>query len=291
REIDIIEEILRIYGYNKIPLTGRINASLSNNIENTSEKRKRIIADYLVNNGFTEIMCNSLTSSTLYENNPIFPLNKSVKILNPLSRDLNVLRQTLLYGGLEIILYNQNRKIQDVKLFEFGNVYKIDELPEKENNALNKYKENEVLALFIGGNKHPETWYLPITKVDFFYLKAHVFNILKKLSIEPDKLQKKEYYNKKFFTEGLSLIYKDDTIVELGKIETNITKKFGLKETIFYAEFMWNKIIEIFNNINFKVKDLSKFPEVRRDLALIIHKKIKYSEIEKLAYKIAHPLL
>ena len=292
READVIEEILRIYGYNKIPLTGRINASLGHNIENIFEASKKTISTYLTANGFYEIICNSLTSQDYYEKNKIFSVLNSVKIINPISKDLNVLRQTLLYGGLEIIAYNRNRKIQDMKLFEFGNVYKLSDNYNKNADVTHNYLQQEMLALFMTGKQYPENWYMPDLKIDIYYIKSYVYNILKKIGVKPESLVNKNS-NPELFSEGLVLLLNENIIVEFGQLNPVILKKTDIKEEVFYASFNWNKILELlsFNNNIVAVRDLPKFPEVKRDMALLIDKNVKYSEIEEIAYKTAKPLL
>ncbi len=290
READVIEEVLRIYGYNKIPLTGRINASLSHNIEGASEKRKKIIASFLIANGFNEIMCNSLSSQSYYENNNVFNINDCVKIMNPLSKDLSVMRQTLLYGGLETIEYNQNRKMPDLKLFEFGNVYKLSEYYDNNKSVTDNYIQHEMLALFLTGKKQAENWYIPSTKIDFFYLKAFLNNIFKRIGININSFETDNAVSE-IFAEGVSLCKSGDKIVEYGEVNANIIKNAGIKDTVFYAAINWNKIVEFSAFDNYIIKDLPKFPEVKRDLALVIDKNVKYSDIEKNVYKTAKPLL
>ncbi|MCD6113033.1 MAG: phenylalanine--tRNA ligase subunit beta [Bacteroidales bacterium] len=281
READIIEEVLRIYGYNNIEIPSNVNSTLTYSEKPDKEKINNIISDFLTNNGFYEIMNNSLTKSEYLDKINYYKSENSVKILNPLSKDLNILRQTLLFGGLESIIRNINRKIFNLKFYEFGKSYQL--LPENisKENVLSKYSEVKHLSIFITGQKNTNSWKNPEEQLDFYYLKATVNNILKRLGIN----YKIQEISTEIFSEGLSYSYKKKTITEFGQVSKKILKIFGIKQPVFYADINWDVILENLKFQKTNYKEVSKFPEVRRDLALLIDKKIKFADIKNLAFE------
>ena len=290
READVIEEILRIYGYNNIEEPQQFRISPSNISKPNKEKIQGIISDYLSSCGFSEIMNNSLTNASYVESLSSFNTENNVNILNPLSKELAVMRQTLLFGGLESILYNNNRKKFNIKFFELGKVYQFHKKPDSKK-TLDNYCEKEHLALFLSGNISPESWYnSKENPVNFFYLKACVHNILIRLGIDVSSFSVKEISNDIFY-EGLEYLSNNISIGRFGIITKSILKKTDIKQDVFYAELYWGNIIRLIDDKTIISRDISKFPEVRRDLALLIDKKIKFSEIEELAYKTEPKLL
>ncbi len=288
READVIEEILRIYGYNNIEIPLKQNSSISHSQKPDPEKNRNVIMGYLSNNGFNEIMNNSLTKSTLYETHPDFDEKNSVKILNPLSRDLNVMRQTLLFGGLESILYNLNRKINDMKLFEFGKVYSVAN--EKAGDVMEKYSEVNHLALFVTGRKETESWYTQDKPVDFSFLKAFCVNLLRKTGIDIDSFEFKKT-DKSHFSNGLIYFNKNGILLELGELSKSILAEFGIKQPVYFADFNWERIFEKAAETTIQYQPIPKFPEVRRDLALLLESSITFDEIKKLAFQAENKLL
>ncbi|MFH1005115.1 MAG: phenylalanine--tRNA ligase subunit beta [Bacteroidota bacterium] len=299
-EADIIEEILRIYGYNDIKISSLIRSSLPYSSKPDTEKIRNTISDLLCGSGFTEIMSNSLTNKkylSLLSSNSI-PENKEqekiVSLLNPISPELNILRPTLLFSGLEAILYNQNRKNSDLKLFEFGKTYtssgSITNTSHKEEEKKNadSFTEENHLALFLCGKKNNESWNVSQENVDFFYLKTFVDNILKRLGIKAEQVSMD---TSDIFSLGLSLESRKKKIAELGFVKKSFMKKFDIKQDVFYADFNWDVVIELLKEKSLRYKKIAKFPTVRRDLALLIDKNIKYEQLKSLAYQTEKNLL
>jgi len=282
READIIEEILRVYGYNNIDFTSSVHSALSYGKKPDNEKLQNMISDYLSNNGFAEMMNNSLTKSSYYENNPDFDANQNVRMLNPLSSDLNILRQSLVYGGLEAIQYNINRKNPDLKFYEFGKSYRL--INKEIEQVEKRYSEEKHLALFITGNKAPESWSNPVQAVEFYDLKLNVQHVLKKLQFDLLTLSM-DTDVKSYFSEGVRFLYNQKPLVELGLLNTKLLKTMGIKQNVFYADFNWQNIFKTVKQHDVQYKEVSKFPVVRRDLALVLDKKINFESIEQLAYK------
>lgn len=273
READVIEEILRVYGYNNIGFTQKLNASIASVNKIEDYKIQNTIADQLVGQGFTEIMANSLTTPKYIELSEDFSATQNVEILNPLSNDLSVMRQSLLFSGLEAVAYNVNRKNSDLKFFEFGKTY---------HKLEDSNKEEKHLSLFVTGNQAPESWMQPTQKSNFFYLKAVVENILYRLGIA--KVQSTPTTST-LFTEGICLNQGPTALVNLGVVAPSIAKKFGLSQTVLYADFNWDAIISSLKAKNIKVNNLPKFQPVRRDFALLIDQNVTYQQLYNSALK------
>lgn len=291
RECDIVEEILRIYGYNNVEIPSEVKSSLSFQKKPNTEKIQNLISDFLASNGFNEIMNNSLTKTAYYENNKDFPIEKSVNILNALSKDLGVMRQTLLYGGLETISYNINRKVNNIRIFEFGNCYNKDLEQFDNQNITKRYNEEKHLILLTTGNNNPESWQKKEGKTDFFYLKNFVINIFERLRIDTSKYLLEETNSN--YLEGLQFVNRDNkkVVACYGKLKQKVGKQFDIKQDVFVADFNWNLIINTLTNKDIKYQEVSKFPEVRRDLALVVDKNISFAEIEAVAYQTEKKLL
>ena len=286
RECDIIEEVLRIYGYNNVEIPTDIKSSLTYKQKPDTEKIQNLISDYLVSNGFNEIMNNSLTKTSYYENNKDFPFEKSVGILNALSKDLGVMRQTLLYGGLETISYNINRKVNNIKVFEFGNCYSKNLNQFEDENIRKRYNEEKHLCIFTTGANFKETWQKKEEETNFFDLKNILMNIFKKLRINPSQYSLEE--TSVDYMQGLQYVNRDSkkVILSFGKINQKIRKEFDIKQDIYFADFNWDLVVKALQNAKeIKYEEISKFPEVRRDLALVIDDSISFAEIENLAYQ------
>lgn len=282
READIIEEILRVYGYNNIDFSESVHSALSYGKKPDNEKLQNLISDYLSNNGFSEVMNNSLTKAGYYENNPDFDASESVRMLNPLSSDLNILRQSLMYGGLESVLYNINRKSPDLKLYEFGKSYRL--VNSEAEKVEKRYYEEKHLALLMTGRKSPEAWSNQAKKVDFYDLKQAVQHILKKLQFNLLSLTV-DTEIKSYFSEGLRFSFNTKPLVELGELSPKVLKTMGIKQPVFYADFNWQNIFKTVKQQDVQFQEVPKFPVVRRDLALVLDKSVKFESIEAIAYK------
>ena len=281
READIVEEILRIYGFNNIEITPQVNSILSYAPKPDEYKLRNKIADLLSANGFNEIMNNSLTKSSYYEDMESFNGDHTVNIFNPLSSDLNGMRQSLLFGGLETIAYNVNRKNTNIKVYEFGKSY-LHIVNEENENPVKNYSEHEKLALFICGNKESENWNLKEEPTNFFYLKSYCELILKRLGFDLDKMKIKEIESD-IFTEGLSYSVKKTEIVTFGLVNPKQLKKADVSVPVFYADFNWENILKEFTKNKVSFTEIPKYPSVRRDLALLVDSTVKFSEIKDIA--------
>ncbi len=287
READVVEEILRVYGYNNIELPDEIRTSISYTLKPDPEKVQNLVSDYLTSNGFFEIICNSLTRSHYYEENQDYPVMNAVKILNPISRDLDVMRQTLLYGALESVVYNQNRKISDLKLFEFGRVYSAGSF---DNEPLRGYHEEKHLALIITGRLQPENWKSADAPVDFYNLTGYVEGFFKRLAISPDLWQITPVQSV-VFGNGMQYEHKGKVVLTLGSLSNHVLKIFDIRQPVYFAEINWDYLFSLIAANSIQFKGIPKFPEVRRDLALLVDKQVTFAEIEKVAFQTEKKLL
>jgi len=279
READIVEEILRVYGYNNITTSPKLNTSLSYSDKIDENKIQNLVANQLVSQGFMEVMSNSLTTPKYSNYSDRLNESHNVEILNPLSTDLCVLRQSLLFSGLEVVAYNINRKNNKLKLFEFGKTYHKYE---------SGYSEQKLFSLLISGNRSNETWLNTTKKSDFFFIKGVISTILERIGIR--QVNSKPTKND-IFSEGISLQMDKKRIVDFGVVKSSLLKEFGIKQEVLYADFSWDNIIKIINNKSIKIIDLPKFPSVKRDLALLIDSDISFEEIYKLAFQVEKKLL
>jgi phenylalanyl-tRNA synthetase beta chain len=278
READIIEEILRVYGYNNIEFSHKLNTSISFD-SNKEIKIENIIANQLTSIGFNETMANSLTKPeyvTFSEN-----LNEAttVEMLNPLSNDLKAMRQSLLFGGLESIAYNINRKNSSLQFYEFGKTY---------HRYKEKYEENKHLNLFVTGNRTKESWSIDHKVLDFFFLKGIITSLLSRLGIEKVKSSPTK---QDVFSEGVSFGLGKMKLVEFGVVKPTILKEFGIKQEVLFADFNWDTILKLTGNKKISVTELQKFPSVKRDLALLLDSKTAFDEVYNLAFQTERKLL
>lgn len=293
RECDIVEEIMRIYGYNNIHIGTTVNSCLSYGKKPDPRKLKNAVSDYLTDNGFSEIMNNSLTKSEYYDENPDFPADRCIPIINPLSKELNVMRQTLLYSGLECIARNINYKIHDQKLYEFGRSYvKTDEAANQELPVTKRFNETEHVSIFLTGNMTPESWKMKPAEADFFYLKAYVIDILHRMRVNMGRVEMvpTQY---KFFAEGLDIVLKDSKklLGTIGRIGRETLKRMDIKQPVFYADLNWTLLLKGYPTKEVQYQEVAKFPEVRRDLALILKKDVTFAAIEQAAMQCEKKLL
>ncbi|MGE4287411.1 MAG: phenylalanine--tRNA ligase subunit beta [Salinivirgaceae bacterium] len=289
READVIEEILRIYGYNAVPMSEQVNATLAYAAKPDPIVQKELIANQLVAVGFTEMMANSLTKAAYYENLNVFPKEQTVTLANPLSQDLNSMRQTLLFGALEAIAFNSNRQHPDLKFFEFGNVYALNSNQEIQN-PLQKYMQGERLALCVSGNRAPESWLLKQEPVSFYYLKRNVEHVMERLGIVMEKVSFR-YISNELFTEALVMEYNKMELAVLGLVNRKVRKQFELKQDIYFAEINWDKLLKAVRNAKVEFKELAKFPEVRRDLSLLLQNNVSFDDLKQEALRTERKLL
>ncbi|MBN9285524.1 MULTISPECIES: phenylalanine--tRNA ligase subunit beta [unclassified Flavobacterium] len=278
REIDVIEEILRVYGYNNINFTQKLNASISNSSRTEDYKIQNIVANQLVSQGFNEMMANSLTSPEYVKLSEKLKEEFNVLMLNPLSNDLSAMRQSLLFSGLEAISFNINRKRSDLRLFEFGKSY--HKLP-------SGYEENKHLTLFVTGNRLMESWTTAQKPSDFFSFKSYVTAILSRLGIDKTVTQP---LDNDVFAEGTALSVGKDIVVELGTVKKSILKHFDIKQEVLFADFNWSAILKLLST-KIKFVEIPKYPEVRRDLALLIDNTVAFDQIFAIAKQTEKTLL
>ena len=289
RECDVVEEILRVYGYNNIELPQAMRMSVNAPQKPESEQVRKSIADFLAANGFVETMNNSLTKSDYYAKLKTFPEEKCVRILNPLSSDLNVMRQTLLLNGLEVIAYNINRQINNIKTFEYGSVYSFN--PETDGKTLESYEEHTCYALFISGQPE-KSWRVDPGKGNYFQLKGYLELLLKRFGCDIYSLET-EAAPADLFSEGLAynLPGSHQPLAVMGTIAPARLKQFGIKQPVFAVEINWPALFELVKRNKIKYKELPKFPEVRRDLALLLDESVSYADLRKSAFRVGKKLL
>ena len=278
READIIEEILRVYGYNNIKFSHKLNSSISFN-SNKDTIVENVVANHLTSLGFNETMANSLTKEEYISLSKNLKTEFNVSMLNPLSNDLKVLRQSLLFSGLESISYNLNRKNNSLKLYEFGKTYHKYE---------HGYQEDKHLTIFISGARTKETWTSPSQNSDFFYLKGIIISILERIGVSNLKTSP---IKSDVFSEGIVFSLGKKKLVEFGVVTKQIRKEFGIKQEVLFADFDWSTILSISGNKKIKVSNLTKFPSVKRDLALLLDEKVTFKELYDLAFQSERNLL
>ncbi|WP_334058273.1 phenylalanine--tRNA ligase subunit beta [Polaribacter sp. P097] len=278
READIIEEILRVYGYNNIEFSHKLNTSISFD-SNKETKIENVVAEQLSALGFNETMANSLTKADYTKLSDNINEEANVAMLNPLSNDLGVLRQSLLFSGLESISYNLNRKNNALKFYEFGKTY---------HKYSEKYQEDKHLTLFVTGNRTKDSWNASVAKSDFFYLKGVLTSVFERLGIA--KLKSTPTKND-VFSEGLSFSLGKIKLADFGVIKRSILKEFGIKQEVLFADLNWENILQLASKKSIKVYELSKFPSVKRDLALLLNNKTEFKEVYNLAFQSERKLL
>ncbi|HZY39010.1 MAG TPA: phenylalanine--tRNA ligase subunit beta [Mucilaginibacter sp.] len=274
RDVDVVEEILRIYGYNNIEIPTQVRASLNNSIRPEKDSVQSLLSDLLTANGFNEIMSNSLTKSAYSSD-----LDKAVKILNPLSGDLDVMRQTMLYSGLEAVAYNQNRKNGDLKLYEFGKVYSVEE---------EKYTETQRFAIFLSGAIGSEHWNQKPGAVSFFNLKAIVDGLLTKLNITDFLVEDSTCIR---IAYGLQYKLNGKQLVKFGSVKADALKKVDVDKEVFYADFNFDMLLKAARKNKIVYKEISKYPAVRRDLSMLIDNSVSFGQLKQIAEKAERKLL
>ena len=292
RPCDVVEDILRIYGYNNVEIPTQLKGSLViKGDEDQKHKLANLVSEQLVGEGFNEILNNSLTKGAYYEGSASFPAENCVKIMNPLSTDLNVMRQTLLFGGLESVQHNVNRKRGNLRFFEFGNVYTFD--PEKENldDPMQAYKEQYHAALWITGKRVEGSWAHANEDSNFYELSAYVENILRRIGVKPGMIVRKKS-DSDIFSAGLTIENRGGKkLIEMGIIAKKLQKQFGLDAPVFYAELNWTALMKVIKKNEVLYTEVPKFPAVSRDLALLVDNSVEFAQIEQIARQTEKKLL
>lgn len=295
RECDVIEDILRIYGYDNVEFPAKLNTSLSYSQKPNPQQLQRRIAEQLTAQGFNEILNNSLTKVSYYESLQTMALDQCVKIMNPLSQDLGVMRQTLLFGGLESIARNVNRKNADLRLYEFGNCYHYKSNPaaleHNPTNPLIEYTEEPHLGIWLTGNKTMASWVAKEEKSSFYQLRAYVNNILIRLGVDLAKT-KMEPLHSELYDNGL-IIYAPNgkQIATIGIVAYTIRKQFDIDQEVFYADLDWNQLMRQNKQYKAVINDLPKYPEVKRDFALLVDKSVQFADLARAAFETEKKLL
>ena len=289
RECDVVEEILRIYGYNNIELPSNVRMSVTPSARPEPEQVRNAISDYLAANGFNEIMNNSLTKADYYSSLKTFPPEKCVKILNPLSSDLNVLRQTLLLSGLEVVAYNINRQENNLKLFEYGSVYSFE--PETDGKTLDCYHESTAFSMFLSGPGE-KSWRTGQRKSDYFVLKGHMEQLFRRFG--------GDIYNMEYspapsdiFSEGLVYTMRGSKspLAVMGTIAPARLKQFGIRQPVYAAEISWPQLYALVKRDKIRYEEMPRYPEVRRDLALLLDESVSYADLHACAFRTGKKLL
>lgn len=283
RECDVVEEILRIYGYNHIELPERMQISVNPTVHPEPEAVRNRISDFLAANGFVETMNNSLTKSAYYTGLTTFPESSCVRILNPLSSDLNVMRQTLLFGGLEVIARNLNHQILNLRTFEYGNVYAMK--PEGDGRTLASYEEHSCFCLLMTGSKE-KMWRLEGQKGSFFQLKGYLELLLKRVGADLNTLPT-DAAPEDIYAEGVCFLLpgSETPLVVMGEVKRSILRNFDIKQPVFAAEINWPAFFELVRRIKILFRELPRYPEVRRDLALLVDDRVRYSDLRRTAVR------
>ncbi len=289
RPADLVEEILRIYGYNNVEIPEHVNSTLSYEPKPNKDRLRNMVSDMLSACGFAEVMNNSLSKSSYYENSEVYPAERCVKIMNPLSADLGVMRQTLLYGLLEVVELNVNHKAQSVKIYEFGNTYSYD-AERKAEGGLAPYSEGMRLAVAISGAHTTQSWNTKAEGSDFFRLKAVAEKILRRFGMDIYTLRSEPLQNE-LYAEGLSLKAGNKELLQIATISPKLRKRFDLKGEVFYLDIDFDTLLKYTRKHKVTAHELAKFPAVKRDLALLVGTNVTYAELRQIALQTEKKLL
>ena len=296
RECDVVEDILRIYGYNNVEFPEKLNTSLSYSPKPNPQRLQTRISEQLTAQGFNEILNNSLTKVAYYEPLQVLPLAECVKIKNPLSQDLGVMRQTLLFGGLESIQRNTNRRNSDLKFYEFGNCYHFHaEAETTEGNTLARYSEEPHLALWLTGNRSAASWLRKEEKTSFYALRAYVNGVLTRMGANLDKLTLTPIEANELYSDGLAIqVVRGKEVTTLGTlaiVNRQLTKQFDIDAEVFYADLYWKELLRVNKQFKPVISDLPKAPEVKRDFALLVDKQVAFADLARAAFETERKLL
>lgn len=292
RPCDVVEDILRIYGYNNVEIPLQLKGTLTiPTDEDRNRKYINLISEQLVGGGFNEILNNSLTKVSYYKDLNRYTEETTVKILNPLSADLGVMRQTLLFGGLESIVRNANRKNSNLRFFEFGNCYHYDESKKEADKLIKAYTQDQHLGLWVTGKRVENSWAHPNEDASFYELKAYVENILVRLGLSPQAVTLVKGENN-IFEDSISIVTKAGKIIaELGVVAYKLTKNMGITNEVFFADIYWDNLLKAVKKHVVEYKEISKYPAVSRDLALLVDKTVEFEQIKEIAYSTEKKLL
>ena len=292
RPCDVVEDILRVYGYNNVEIPTQLKSSLViKGDEDKKHKLENLVGEQLVGCGFNEILNNSLTKAAYYDNLNHYHADNLVRIMNPLSSDLNVMRETLLFGGLESLEHNIKRKNPNLHFFEFGNVYSFNKEQHTGDNPQRAYSEEYHLGLWVTGMRVSGSWAHPNEETSFYEMKAYVMNILRRIGLPMGAVVFKQS-NNDIFSTAISIENRGGKILaELGVVCRKQLKKFGIDTPVYYAELNWTALMKAIKKNKFSFKEISKFPPVSRDLALLVDNAVEFAEIEKVAYQSEKKLL
>ena len=283
RDVDVIEDILRIYGYNNVEFSHSLKGNLSyQTATDRKHKLQTLISEQLTAAGFSEILNNSLTKKSYYEPLTSYPAPHCVSLVNPLSGDLSVMRQTMLFGGLESIAYNRNRKQGDLRLYEFGNCYRYDGEKQQQEQILAPYSEETMIGLWLCGKRTRKNWAAAEEQTSVYELKAHLENILRRLGINGNGIRQEELQNDLYST-AMRLRTRKELIGSFGIVHPQLCKLFDIDTEVFYAEMSWDKLMQESDKKSVSFTEISRFPAVSRDLALLIDQGVSFAQIEKVA--------
>ena len=292
RPCDVVEDILRIYGYNNVEIPTQLKGCLVvKGAEDKKHKMANLVSEQLVGCGFNEIMNNSLTRGAYYEGRNAYATDNSVRIMNPLSNDLNVMRQTLLFGGLESLEYNIKRQNANLRLFEFGNVYHFD--PERKNadNPMAAYKEDYHLALWLTGKRVENSWIHANEDSCFYELEAYVENILRRIGAQPGMMVRKKTAND-IFAAGITVENRGGKkLIEMGVLSKKVLKEADINVPVYYAEMSWSALMKLVSKNHVLYSEICKYPAVSRDLALLVDNAVEFGQIEQIARQTEKKLL
>jgi phenylalanyl-tRNA synthetase beta chain len=291
RDVDVVEDILRIYGYNNVEIGDNLVSTLSYSSKPDSHKLQNLVAEQLTAQGFNEILNNSLTKGAYYADLASFPAANNVKMLNALSSDLNVMRQTLLFGGLENMAYNINRRNADLKFYEFGNCYFYHAENKKEGETLAAYSEEFHLGMWLTGSKQGQSWTVADQKSSIYELKAYVENIFARLGVNTRKLVVGEYADDLWSEALVVMSPRGFKLAVYGVVHPKLAKKMDIDQEVFYADIDWSALLKEISKQKVSYSEISKYPEVKRDLALLLDKSVNFAEIEKIAFDTERKLL
>ena len=292
RPCDVVEDILRIYGYNNVEIPTQLRSSLVlPENEDRKHQLENIVGEQLVGCGFNEILNNSMSKTSYYKGLNVYTEETTVKVVNPLSADLGVMRQTLLFGGLESIMRNVNRKSPNLRFFEFGNCYHYNPDKKDEDCPINAYAEETHLALWLTGKRVSGSWIHPDESTSFYELRAYVQNILRRVGM-PQGMLVMEKTDNNVFSNGVVLKNRGGkSFVEMGIVSTALLKQNDIDVPVFYADLHWDNIVKAVRKSVVSFKEISKYPSVSRDLALLLDNEIEFEQVERVAFQSEKKLL
>ena len=293
RPCDVVEDVLRVYGYNNVEFGDTVHSSLSYKGEiDVKQNLQTLISEQLTAAGFNEILNNSLTAISYYEGSEAYPIDNCVKLLNPLSNDLGVLRQTLLYGGLESIAHNINHKAANLRFYEFGNVYHFDPSADGSEKLLAPYSEHTSMGIWMSGNNHDANWNDKERKLTVYDLKAVVENLLARIGLDSREIVAEQMPSCEIYSASLTLKHRTGKVIgELGIIKPTVRRKFDIEQDVFFAQFNWDALVKMTMKKSVTFTDLPKTQPVKRDLALLVDKSVTFAQVEQVVRQSERKLL